>query len=76
MSSFYKIDDLFGLADCTYRFSPSCYALLLCGVSSPISHVTHLQARSDTLTVTRYGYGKHIEAVEADIPAISMFLKV
>ncbi|KAF3017920.1 hypothetical protein E8E15_002356 [Penicillium rubens] len=26
--------------------------------------------------VTRYGYGKHIEAVEADIPAISMFLKL
>ncbi|OQE21556.1 hypothetical protein PENFLA_c014G07594 [Penicillium flavigenum] len=26
--------------------------------------------------VTRYGYGKHIEAVEADIPAMSMFLKL
>ncbi|KAJ6135943.1 hypothetical protein N7512_001103 [Penicillium capsulatum] len=26
--------------------------------------------------VTRYGYGKHIEAVIADIPAISMFLKL
>ena len=33
-------------------------------------------ASSDTLAVTRYGYGKHIEAVGADIPAMSMFLKV
>lgn len=44
MSSFYIIGDLFGLADCAYRFLPSCYALLLCGVSSPVSHVIHFQA--------------------------------
>jgi hypothetical protein len=44
---------------------------------SIVSRLTrHPLSSSDTLAVTRYGYGKHIEAVEADIPAISMFLKV
>lgn len=44
---------------------------------SIVSHPTrHPLASSDTLAVTRYGYGKHIGAVEADIPAMSMFLKV
>ncbi|KAJ6009405.1 hypothetical protein N7499_005187 [Penicillium canescens] len=55
------------------------FAFVLCFTSmwSIVSRLTrHPLASSDTLAVTRYGYGKHIEAVEADIPAMSMFLKL
>jgi hypothetical protein len=43
-------------------------------IVSPLIH--NLLASFDTLAVTRYGYGKHIKAVDTDIPAMSMFLKV
>ncbi|KAJ6067280.1 uncharacterized protein N7446_004317 [Penicillium canescens] len=46
------------------------------GVLCVISWIFAFVLCFTSMWMTRYGYGKHIEAVEADIPAMSMFLKL